>query len=108
VTWWLTNGGWIAAGVLAIVAAWLYAVVEDERSRRVRQQVRAEESESWAEEHERTAKVLAGELDGLRERYVTLTELYGEAVRRLLAVNYVVIYRNLEWKRRRTDGEQKE
>lgn len=23
-TWWLTYGGWVAAGVLAIVAAWLW------------------------------------------------------------------------------------
>lgn len=99
-TWWLTYGGWIAAGVLALAAAWLYAVVEDERARRARQQIRAEEAEAWADEHERTATVLAGELDRLRERHATLTELYGEAVRRLLAWNYIHIDRNLAWKRR--------
>lgn len=107
-TWWLTWGGWIAAGVLALVAAWFYAVVEDERARRARQQIRAEEAEAWSDEHERTANALQAELDGLRERHVTLTELYGEAVRRLLASNYVIVHRNLEWKRRRPDSEEKE
>lgn len=100
-TWWLTWGGWIAAGVLAIVAAWLWCVLEDERNRSARLRIRAEEADAWAGEHERTATALAGELDGLRERHVTLTELYGEAVRRLLASNYVIVHRNLEWKRRR-------
>ena len=92
-TWWLTYGGWIAAGVLAIVAWWLWVDLVEAR--------RAEEADARADEYERTAAALRAELDGLRERHATLTELYGEAVRRLLAVNYVVIYRNLEWKRRR-------
>lgn len=107
-TWWLAWGGWIAAGLLALLAAWLWAIAEEERARRARQQIRAEEADAWAGEHERTATALAAELDQLRERHATLTELYGEAVRRLLAVNYVIVYRNLEWKRRRPDSEEKE
>jgi hypothetical protein len=92
--------GWIAAGVLAIVAGWLWVDLVEARREAALQRIRAEEAEAWAEDYERTANALAGELDGLRERHVTLTELYGEAVRRLLAWNYVVIDRNLAWKRR--------
>ena len=100
-TWWLTWGGWIAAGGLAIVAWWLWADLADAQRAAKRQQIRAEEADAWADEYERTATALAGELDRLRERHATLTELYGEAVRRLLAVNCVIINRNVEWKRRR-------
>lgn len=102
-TWWLTYGGWFAAGVLAIVAAWLWVDLVEARRAATRQQIRAEEADAWADEHQREAAVLAGDLDGLRERHATLTEVYGEAVRRLLAVNYIVIHRNLDWKRRRQD-----
>lgn len=97
----LTLLGWPVAGALAIVAGWLWVDLVEERRAAKRQQIRAEEADAWSDEHERTATALAGELDRLHERHATLTELYGEAVRRLLAVNYVVIYRNLEWKRRR-------
>lgn len=103
-TWWLTYGGWITAGLLALLAAWLYAIAEDERARRARQQILAEEADAWAGEHERTATALAAELDGLRQRHATLTQLYADAVRLLLAANYIVIHRNLEWKRRRQDN----
>lgn len=106
--WWMTWGGWIAAGGLAIVAAWLWVDLVEARREAERQQIRAEEAEAWADEHERTANALAAELDQLRERHATLTELYGEAVRRLLAVNYVFVHRNLEWKRRRPDSEERE
>lgn len=92
---WLIVSGWLA---LALAAAVLDAWVQRRHVRRLR--IRAEEAESWADEHQREATALAGELDQLRERHATLTELYGEAVRRLLAANYVVIHRNLEWKRR--------
>ncbi len=95
--------GWLVAGGLLLVVAWLRVDLTAARQAAKRQQIRAEEADAWADEYERTATALAGELDGLRERHATLTELYGEAVRRLLAVNYVVIYRNLEWKRRRQD-----
>ncbi|MBP8293194.1 MAG: hypothetical protein KAX65_10500 [Caldilineaceae bacterium] len=95
--------GWLVAGVLAIVAWWLWVDLVEARRAAKRQQIRAEEADAWADEHERTATALAAELDGLRQRHATLTELYGEAVRRLLAVNYVVIHTNLKWKRRRQD-----
>ena len=101
---WFTYGGWIAAGLLTILAAWLWGVAEDERARRARQQIRAEEADAWADNHERTATALARELDALRERHATLLALHGEAVRHLLAFNYVIIHRNLEWKRRRQDS----
>lgn len=100
-TWWLTWGGWIAAGVLVIVAGWLWVDLAEERRVAAKQRIRAEKADAWADEYERRATALAAELDGLRERHATLTALYGEAVRLLLAVNYVVIHRNLEWKRRR-------
>ena len=84
----------IALGA-AVLEAW------QQRSDAQRLRIRVEEPEAWEDEHQRGATVLAGELDRLRERHAMLTELYGEAVRRLLAVNYVVIHRNVEWKRRR-------
>ncbi len=93
--------GWLVAGTLGLVAAWLWVDLVEARRAARRQQIRAEEAGAWADEHERTATALRAEWDGLRERHATLTELYGEAVRRLLAVNYVVIHRNMEWKRRR-------
>ncbi len=93
--------GWLVAGALGLVAAWLWVDLVEARRAATRQRIRAEEADAWADEYERTAAAFRAELDGLRERYATLTELHGEAVRRLLAVNYVVIYRNLEWKRRR-------
>lgn len=93
--------GWLVAGVLLLVAAWLWVDLADARRAAERQQIRAEEANAWADEHERTATALAAELNGLRERHATLTELYGEAVRRLLALNYIMIHRNLEWKRSR-------
>ena len=94
--------GWLVAGGLLLVAAWLWVDLADARRVAAKQRIRAEEADAWADEYERTAAALRAELDGLRERHATLTELYGEAVRRLLAVNYVVIYRNLEWNRRRS------
>lgn len=103
-TWWLTWGGWIAAGVLAIVAAWLWVDLVEARREAERQRIRAEEADAWADNHERTATALASELDALRERHATLLALHGEAVRHLLAFNYVIIHRNLEWKRRRQDS----
>lgn len=95
--------GWLVAGGLLLVVAWLRVDSAEARQAAERQQIRAEEADAWADEYERTAAALRAELDGLRERHATLTELYGEAVRRLLAVNYVVIHRNVEWKRRRQD-----
>lgn len=95
--------GWLVAGALGLVAAWLWVDLSEERRVAAKQRIRAEEADAWADEHERTATALAAELDGLRERHATLTELYGEAVRRLLANNYVIINRNVEWKRRRQD-----
>lgn len=96
----LALAGWIAAGVLAVVVGWLWCVLEDERSRRDRWRIRAEEADAWAGEHQREATALAGELDHLRQRHATLTQLYADAVRRLLASNYIHIDRNLAWKRR--------
>ena len=95
--------GWLVAVALLLVVAWLWLDLSEARQAAKRQQIRAEEADAWADDYERTATALAAELDGLRQRHATLTELYGEAVRRLLTVNYVVIYRNLEWKRRRQD-----
>lgn len=100
----LALAGWLLAGIAASVAAWLWIVLEDERNRSVRLRIRAEEADAWADEHERTATALASELDALRERHATLLALHGEAVRHLLAFNYVIIHRNLEWKRRRQDS----
>ncbi len=93
--------GWLVAGGLGLVAWWLWVDLVEARRVAAKQRIRAEEADAWADEYERTATALAGELDRLRERHATLTELYGEAVRRLLAVNYVIINRNMEWKRRR-------
>ncbi len=95
--------GWLVAGCLLLVVTWLWVDLADARRVAAKQRIRAEEADAWADEHERTATALASELDGLRQRHATLTELYGEAVRRLLAVNYVVIHTNLKWKRRRQD-----
>ena len=92
--------GWLVAGVAAIVAAWLWMCLEDERNRSARLRIRAEEADAWADEYQRDAAALAGELDRQRERHATLLGLYGEAVRRLLAYGFVHIDRNLEWKRR--------
>lgn len=90
--------------LLALATA--YAVLDAWQQRRNlrRLRIRAEEAEAWADEYQREAAVLAGELDRLRQRHATLTGLYGEAVRRLLAVGYVHIERNLEWKRRDKQG----
>ena len=93
--------GWLVAIALLLVAAWLWLELSEARRVAAKLRIRAEEADAWAAEHERTATALAGELDRLRERHATLTELYGEAVRRLLAVNCVIINRNVEWKRRR-------
>jgi hypothetical protein len=98
-TWWVTWGGWIAAGVLAIVAGWLWADLVEARREAERQRIERETVSAWADEYQREAAALAGELDRLRERHATLTQLYGEAVRRLLVSNYVIVHRNLEWKR---------
>ncbi len=100
----MTREDWIIVALglaIALAAAVLEAWQQRSAARRLR--IRAEEAEDWADEHQREATVLAGELDRLREQHATLTELYGEAVRRLLAVNYVVIHRNLESKRKRQD-----
>lgn len=97
----LTREDWIIVAVglaIALAAAVLEAWQQRSAARSLR--IRAEEAAAWADEHQREAAVLAGELDRLRERHAMLTELYGEAVRRLLASNYVVIQRNIEWKRR--------
>jgi hypothetical protein len=90
--------------LLALALA--YAVLDAWQQRREvrRQRIRAEEADAWAGEHERTATALAAELDVLRQRHATLTQLYADAVRLLLAANYIVIHRNLEWKRRRQDN----
>ena len=93
--------GWLVAIALLLIVAWLWVDLADARRAAKRQRIRAEEADAWADEDERTAAALRAELDGLRERYVTLTVLYGEAVRRLLASNYVIIDANLAWKRRR-------
>ena len=93
--------GWLVAGGLGLVAAWLW--VDLSKARRVAecQRIERETVSDWADEYQREATAMAAELATLRERHATLTELYGEAVRLLLAVNYVVIHRNVEWKRRR-------
>lgn len=99
----LAWAGWAVAGLLACASIVLWAALEEERSRRARQQIRAEESEAWADEYERSATVLAAELDQMRERHAVLSELYAQLVRTVLAQNYIVIERNLEWKRRNRD-----
>lgn len=92
--------GWLLAGGLAVATAWMWVLLEDERSTSARHRIRAEEADAWADEYQREAAQASGELDQLRERHAMLTQLYGEAVRHLLAHNYVIIDRNLDWKRR--------
>lgn len=95
--------GWLVAGGLGLVVAWLWVDLVEERRVAERQRIERETVSDWADEYQREATALAAELATLRQRHATLTELYGEAVRLLLAVNYVVIHRNVEWKRRRQD-----
>ena len=95
--------GWLVAGGLGLVAAWLWVDLAEARRVAECQRIERETVSDWADEYQREATAMAAELATLRERHATLTELYGEAVRRLLAVNYVVIHRNVEWKRRRQD-----
>ena len=65
--------GWLLAVALLLVAAWLWLDLSEARQAAKRQQIRAEEADAWADEYERTATALAGELDRLRERHATLT-----------------------------------
>ena len=98
----MTREDWIIVALglaIALAAAVLEAWQQRSAARRLR--IRAEEAEDWADEHQREAAVLAADNARLNERLATMTELYGEAVRRLLAVNYAIINRNVEWKRRR-------
>lgn len=92
--------GWLLVAVLASAVIVLWSALEDERSRRAQQQIKAGEAEAWADEHERQADAANAELDQMRERHAVLSELYAQLVRHALAQNYIVIERNLEWKRR--------
>lgn len=95
--------GWLVAGGLLLVVAWLKATLVLTRRAAEKLVIAAQESDAWADEYQREAAVLAADNARLNERLASMTELYGEAVRRLLAVNYVVIHTNLKWKRRRQD-----
>lgn len=107
-TWWLTWGGWIAAGVLAIVAGWLWADLVEARREAERQRIERETVSAWADEYQREAAALDAECGRLRNQVATLQMLYAERTRELLAANYRIIATNVAWKRRRPDSEEKE
>lgn len=93
--------GWLVAAALLLVMVWLKATLVLTRRAAEKLVIAAQESDAWADEYQREAASLAADNARLQERLASMTELYGEAVRRLMAVNYVVIHRNVEWKRRR-------
>ena len=92
----------ILAGVLAAITVLCACGWDMERQRATALRIRAEEAEAWADEHQREADAANAELDQLRERHAVLLELYAQLVRHALAQNYIVIERNLEWKRRKS------
>lgn len=93
--------GWIVAGFLAMLVAWLWADLAAARRVAERQRIERETVSAWADEYQREAAALDAECVRLRNQVATLQMLYAERTRELLAVNYVHIERNLEWKRRK-------
>lgn len=100
-TWWLTWGGWIAAGGLLLVAAWLWVDLTAARRAAERQRIERETVSDWADEYQREAAALDAECVRLRNQVATLQMLYAERTRELLAENFRIIATNVAWKRRR-------
>ena len=79
--------GWLLVVVLASAVIVLWSVAKTSAAGRARQQIKAEEAEAWADEHEREADAANAELDQMRERHAVCFELYAELVRHALAQN---------------------
>ncbi len=91
--------------LLAAVWYW-HAQYQFQRGRAERMRIRAEEADSWADLYQEAAKALADQIaairserDTLRERNAHLQALHAERTRQLLAKNYTVIDRNIQWRR---------
>lgn len=98
--------GWIVAGFLAMLVAWLWADLVEARREAERQRIERETVSAWADEYQREAAALDAECGRLRNQVATLQMLYAERTRELLAVNFRIIATNVAWKRRRTDSEK--
>lgn len=103
----LTIAGLSALCLILLAAVWYWhAQYRDQR-------IRAEQSDDWSDywQHwseewrdraERATATLAAateEINTLRERNAHLQALHAERVRQLLAKNYTVIDRNIQWRR---------
>ena len=91
--------------LLAAVWYW-HAQYRAECGRTERMRIRAEEADSWADLYQETAKALADQIAAIRSERDTLSErnahlqaLHAERVRQLLAKNYTIIDRTIQWRR---------
>jgi transposase len=93
--------GWLVAGGLLLVVAWLRVDSAEARQAAERQRIERETVSDWADEYQREAAALDAECVRLRNQVATLQMLYAERTRELLAENFRIIATNVALKRRR-------
>lgn len=96
----------VIVAALAATCTVLIVVAWNERTRATRATVRAEEADSWsqwfqeaAEEQATQLRAINAELSDLRRQHGRLQAMYTDLVRSRLADNYVIVDRNIQWRR---------